>query len=352
MNRREFQLIEGTSQKFWAIELDGPAHSVYFGRIGTAGQTSRKESATEAQAKTSYDKLIAEKLKKGYVEKAGTTSAEAAAPPDTKAAPEPTPVEQSPPSALSTVRAVELDPDDWLWATWRPHTPRPRPEPAPFDLEKCLDRLAKVNRTSQFQHWDWSKARLDPFVTRQEAHFWFVVMTECTRRDVSPGMLVDEFRAQSDRYNGDLTREDVVKRIESIAGHHLHLLGDVEQAFTFLMNYFSSQDWIALSRETYGLHLYYLAQFNEIQLKAFRRTFLPYLTEGECQAMRDVIRPDLDAPSLPANPYTGFPLVYYLAAALGMHDEVYRILQLIPNGQYGTPDYFDGYHRPQLLVWA
>ena len=116
------------------------------------------------------------------------------------------------------------------------------------------------------------------------------------------------------------------------------------------MNYFSSQDWIALSRETYGLHLYYLAQFNEIQLKAFRRTFLPYLTEGECQAMRDVIRPDLDAPSLPANPYTGFPLVYYLAAALGMHDEVYRILQLIPNGQYGTPDYFDGYHRPQLLV--
>ena len=96
---------------------------MYFGRIGTAGQTSRKEFATEAQAKTSYDKLIAEKLKKGYVEKAGTTSAEAAAPPDTKAAPEPTPVEQSPPSALSTVRAVELDPDDWLWATWRPHSP-------------------------------------------------------------------------------------------------------------------------------------------------------------------------------------------------------------------------------------
>ncbi len=76
---------------------------------------------------------------------------------------------------LSTVRAIELDPEDWLWATWRPAHAQAAPEPAPFDLEKCLDRLAKVNRTSQFQHWDWSKARLDPFMTREEAHFWFVV---------------------------------------------------------------------------------------------------------------------------------------------------------------------------------
>ena len=112
MNRREFQLIEGTSQKFWAIELDAAAHSVHFGRIGTAGQTSRKEFATEAQAKASYEKLIAEKLKKGYVEGAATTTAAAATsaapiaaevkptpkpkqeadPPGTKAAPAPTPV--------------------------------------------------------------------------------------------------------------------------------------------------------------------------------------------------------------------------------------------------------------------
>ncbi len=36
MNRREFQFIEGTSQKFWTIELDGTTHSVQFGRIGTS----------------------------------------------------------------------------------------------------------------------------------------------------------------------------------------------------------------------------------------------------------------------------------------------------------------------------
>ena len=36
MSRREFQLVEGESQKFWAIELDGVAHTVQFGRIGTS----------------------------------------------------------------------------------------------------------------------------------------------------------------------------------------------------------------------------------------------------------------------------------------------------------------------------
>ncbi len=75
MNRREFQFTEGKSQKFWTIELDGTTHTVQFGRIGTSGQTSRKEFATEAQAKASCDKLVAEKLKKGYVERAAATPA-------------------------------------------------------------------------------------------------------------------------------------------------------------------------------------------------------------------------------------------------------------------------------------
>ena len=39
MSRREFQLVEGESRKFWAIDLDGVAHTVSFGRIGTAGQS-------------------------------------------------------------------------------------------------------------------------------------------------------------------------------------------------------------------------------------------------------------------------------------------------------------------------
>jgi predicted DNA-binding WGR domain protein len=71
--RREFRFVQGTSQKFWAIQLTGKAFEVAFGRIGTAGQTQRKEFKTAGEAFKAHDKLIAEKLAKGYVEVIGTT---------------------------------------------------------------------------------------------------------------------------------------------------------------------------------------------------------------------------------------------------------------------------------------
>jgi predicted DNA-binding WGR domain protein len=64
--RREYQLVEGKSAKFWAIELDGPRYTVQFGRIGTAGQTQTKEFKTPAEAQKAYAKLVQEKVKKGY----------------------------------------------------------------------------------------------------------------------------------------------------------------------------------------------------------------------------------------------------------------------------------------------
>ena len=64
MPRYEFQ--EGTSSKFWEIDLQGKSFTTKFGKIGSNGQTKLKEHATEAAAKAEYEKLIAEKTKKGY----------------------------------------------------------------------------------------------------------------------------------------------------------------------------------------------------------------------------------------------------------------------------------------------
>jgi predicted DNA-binding WGR domain protein len=71
---REFQLVEGKSAKFWAIEVVGSRYTVRFGRIGTAGQTQTKELNFPAEARRAAQKLIAEKLAKGYTEKAGAGS--------------------------------------------------------------------------------------------------------------------------------------------------------------------------------------------------------------------------------------------------------------------------------------
>jgi predicted DNA-binding WGR domain protein len=65
---RHFEFSEGTSNKFWEITLSGTDVKTRYGKIGTTGQQTLKELGTTAAAQKEYDKLIAEKTKKGYVE--------------------------------------------------------------------------------------------------------------------------------------------------------------------------------------------------------------------------------------------------------------------------------------------
>ena len=65
---RRFEFVEGTSNKFWEISVEGDSVTVRFGKVGTNGQSQTKTFASESEAKAQHDKQIAEKLKKGYVE--------------------------------------------------------------------------------------------------------------------------------------------------------------------------------------------------------------------------------------------------------------------------------------------
>jgi DNA ligase 1 len=67
---RRFEMDE----KFWAIRLDGAAHTVKFGKQGTNGQEKTKDFGDAATAQKEYDKLVAEKTGKGYVEVGGASS--------------------------------------------------------------------------------------------------------------------------------------------------------------------------------------------------------------------------------------------------------------------------------------
>ena len=265
----------------------------------------------------------------------------------------PGPAADATPSAiLSTARVIELEPEDWLWATWRPRTPLSRPEPAPFDLDDCLERFAKAPRGPYVSSWDWSKVRLAPVMTREEAHFWLVAMTEAIRRDVSPGKLVGELRAQGDAFRGDMTREETIRRIQSSTQLFTYSIHPSNPIFTLLVHLFSHRDWIALFRESVGLpsYSYHLAPISEFLLDGFRRSILPYLTDAEHQAMQEDLRAELVSPSVPRAPYLPFPLEVYLAAALGLHEDVRRIVQSIPDDQYRQPNYYDLGQNPQLLV--
>ena len=108
MPRYEFS--EGSSNKFWEIKLSGKSFTTTYGKIGTAGQTSLKEYGSPAEAKKEHDKLVAEKVKKGYELADGTGSAaaadddddeEAAPPPPKKAAAAPAKAAAAPAKAAA-----------------------------------------------------------------------------------------------------------------------------------------------------------------------------------------------------------------------------------------------------------
>lgn len=73
-DKRRFEFEEGNSSKFWEIQLDGESLTTWWGKIGTEGQSKTLDFDSEAESKKQYDKLVAEKTKKGYEEVGGSSS--------------------------------------------------------------------------------------------------------------------------------------------------------------------------------------------------------------------------------------------------------------------------------------
>ncbi len=223
MNRREFQFIDGSSKKFWAIALDGKAFTVHFGRIGTTGQAKPKAFDTEDAAQREYDKLILEKTRNGYVEVApgaaspgptpvptkpavataapvaaavagngGDASADAidAAPPAKPTPASPAPTVAAPIGPLQ--RRVKLSDEDRARVRWLPREPVQLPRPRPFDLEACLEQMeACLEQMDAALRSGWgymSKiAKAVPkSLSKEEAWFWLNVLD--TRYDKRKGL--------------------------------------------------------------------------------------------------------------------------------------------------------------------
>src|SRR5687767_13892480 len=78
MSTARYEFSEGTSNKFWEITLSDKSFTTKFGKIGANGQTTIKSFGSSADAKKEHDKLVAEKVKKGYKLIGGAKAAKAA----------------------------------------------------------------------------------------------------------------------------------------------------------------------------------------------------------------------------------------------------------------------------------
>lgn len=66
---RYFEFVGGSSAKFWEITATNSSVTVRFGRLGTSGQSQTTPMASLDAATRHCERLIRQKLGKGYVEK-------------------------------------------------------------------------------------------------------------------------------------------------------------------------------------------------------------------------------------------------------------------------------------------
>ena len=74
-----YEFARGASRKFWGIALAGKSFTTTYGRLGAAGQSTTKKFASAEVAAREHDKLVADKVKKGYKAAGGKQPARAAA---------------------------------------------------------------------------------------------------------------------------------------------------------------------------------------------------------------------------------------------------------------------------------
>ncbi len=66
--KKHFEFKDEKSHKFWSIETTEKSFTVTYGRMGTNGTSKTKEFDTVEEAEKEAAKIIAQKVKKGYVE--------------------------------------------------------------------------------------------------------------------------------------------------------------------------------------------------------------------------------------------------------------------------------------------
>jgi cell wall assembly regulator SMI1/predicted DNA-binding WGR domain protein len=67
--KRYFEFKEGASSKFWEVVHEGNAMTTRYGKIGTNGQSTTKSYDSPEKAVAETAKIVAKKIKEGYVEK-------------------------------------------------------------------------------------------------------------------------------------------------------------------------------------------------------------------------------------------------------------------------------------------
>jgi predicted DNA-binding WGR domain protein len=382
VTRREFRLKDAKSDKFWAIEVEGAAHTVHFGRVGTNGQRKTKEFDDAAAAAASAAKLIASKVKKGYSELDGggdTAAPEAKTAPEAKAAKAKaakakagkakagkakaakteagkTEAEENAdaegaaaPAAEATVTLppvttpdglLALGLEDWAWrlAPWRKLPPLERGEPKPFKRDKVLAKLPKTSYHKLVE----GDSVIPRAMTPAESAFWWRVCLRTHGGDMLPTVAA-RLEAEPDDL-GWLEAEGVdwPSSMDELPALRVlpHLLEPdaLVDAIVERLKRRGIWEWSAATRGNSVLRI----------CAGVAEHVVPYLPAVERERLRGIVLDGLDPRSWPEDEVEA-PARWYFAAMLGCAEPVRELLGSWADDRFRT-GYAAYYQRPVRLV--
>lgn len=383
MTEESFEFKDGSSSKFWTISIEGHSFRVNFGKIGTSGQTQTKTFGSPSEAKVAYDKLVAEKLKKGYVRVSetaaptivaqstistytegptlkhlrGRSTAVVEKPSKQNTAKTEKPDEMVPYSSVRSIGSnIKLLPEDYIWCSWLPRTVNlPKPEVVPFHRERALKELAAMGNDGSKWAAEAAKKFLSPLqMSPEEAEFWWQASDQFKQM---PGSRVYFANRESSPECAEAKQKIIdYLRLANITGNVTTAEMD-----RLLLQMYDDEHWLdALIFLVCALcPAPYLAQYTATQkeevayliMKKFRERVLPHLSEAELELVRSWLRRQLSTTKwLTKPPEHSVRSMYVSAAFLSMSTEVLQLVESLPDGIFAESR--DNTPVPQVLVLA
>jgi hypothetical protein len=257
---------------------------------------------------------------------------------------------KAPPPVNTTVtRQIDLEPRDWMRATWRPRQPLPLPArgtPEPFDRDACLARLAAIPLDS-FGWWEWHRLELDPSLSREEAHFWLVAVLRSRRsyeEHVTPREVTDALAGQS--FDGQPTVDEIEQWLSggtSAAG--------IPVVFQTLATLLSPAQILDLLQRgpawPGGRGFVGFWDWPGQALDWFAHDVFPHLTSEEVEAARPGLRRQIAATTWTRDSLRWPDPAFHLGALFGLYDEM---LAIVTSADW--PWGHSHYHRPHDIVFG
>lgn len=407
------EFSEGTSDKFWQGNAEGCQFKACYGRKGTDGQTKEWSFATADEALAQLDKVVKEKLRKGYQTIADISYATSK---DKDSANEHTTAGDTSKAIVnSNPNKATLAGDAALTGAAARKTKNAAVEVKLSEIERLYNFhnrkkpfpwpsngvLSKEDGLALFINKDYNSGRQDNLVNAQqwleyfrttrlwsphEAHFWFVA--SCLYRQAANKFGNSNF-LQGDTSSDLFMRESFTRPLEAIeisgklttieARTLIANIGENSALKMFASRGLGQLNPERLRRDNFDLliPLLQLLPFDEcltlwqelwqitpsgavnlnekadidMIIQAIRCLVVPYISDQDLERLQEYLKKEIKRHNWRAQePHEEIPLCYLIAGLFGLHDQLLPVIESIPDGFYANQVHFGGLVHPQILL--